>query len=509
MAIARGARAKATALTKATASRSWAGFVAMPLLYLAGLGVLVALNFAHRSLWGQLIYAVTITTAVVWAFGRVICKRFDMPPISPQRSLLWAVFGLAAIPVAVAHRPWGLVFLLGLPMLWLAARATSTFLGFPRDTPPSWTGLLGGIAALALFVGLTPRVAAAVTPPRAAPVVTDEDQEDAALARVVRPVLLFDENEARFPVDLRTMIEDGQIETCRAAVGRDPCDTVKQESEFDLGADYVKVEDLRGQRGGGRASTYYYRVVADGDRVYVDYWWYFTRNPTPVGRGVFCTPGIALPGLTCHEHPSDWEGMTVVLGPCRAFGPPCLEWRARRWAPAAARYAQHESVVSYAWRPALVHLWRNVAGRAPLRPVAYVANNSHASYPSACRRSCKQYRRVLGTRISETPHDGRVPWNRNEECTTCLKRVPLTRDGEPALWNAFSGLWGKQDCILAGAYCDASAAPGSPSQQKRYRDPGRSGPWMCLRNPADPFSSALRRCTSADPDHVIPGAGQR
>ena len=65
-----------------------------------------------------------------------------------------------------------------------------------------------------------------------------------------------------------------------------------------------------------------------------------------------------------------------------------------------------------------------------------------------------------------------MPWVYNDVCDGCVLALPLTTEGEPALWNAFPGRWGAQSCILAGAYCDLSGAPKGPSFQERYRDPG-------------------------------------
>ena len=497
-------RFKAVELAKSAAHRRWAGYLGAPLLIVVGLAVLILLNLAHGTLWGQVLYAVAVTTAVVWAAGRVLCRYFEIPVISVPRSFLWATFTVVAFPVAVAHGLRAIVVLFGPLLLWLLAHIGGSDRVAGVRLPP-WSGLVAGMAALTLFVVLSPRVAGAEPPPQAAAVVSEEDQAEAALARRMRPVLLFDENEARFPLDIGAAVASRLVAACRAALGGEPCKIIEREADVDLGADFLSVEDVVGPRGGGPNSAIYYRVARGTDRVYVDYWWYFTRNPTPVAAGLFCAPGFQLPGLTCHEHPSDWEGVTVVLGPCETFGPSCTRFGDRRWAPAAVRYAQHEFLVSYAWRPTLLRLWSGRRNRPVLRPLVFVANNSHASYPQACRQRCKQLRTILGRPVSEAAHDGRVPWERND-CGTCVRRLPLTRDDRPALWNAFGGRWGTQTCILAGSYCDASRAPGAPAKQSRYRDPGQPGPWLCLSRPEDPDARVLRRCTtSADPDAGIPG----
>jgi hypothetical protein len=222
-------------------------------------------------------------------------------------------------------------------------------------------------------------------------------------------------------------------------------------------------------------------------------------------------------GVTCHDHPSDWEGVTVVLGPCPDASRDCVRSEEERYAPLAVRYAQHEHLVSYSW-PALTELWRRVQRREPARPLVFVARDSHASYPVPCSGGCKQYATYplfnadfpfIDEKRDEGSHDGKLAWNYNDSCsqaedgdtaTDCLEPMPITADGLAASWNAFRGRWGRQTCILAGAYCDTSRAPGSPSGQRRYRDPGRRGPWLCLAN----RQPVLDGCGEADPDEEIP-----
>jgi hypothetical protein len=172
-----------------------------------------------------------------------------------------------------------------------------------------------------------------------------------------------------------------------------------------------------------------------------------------------------------------------------------------RLAPQEVRYGQHEHIVSYDWDETLVPLWdslpipRSVAlgaiwmevvtpaiRAAGARPIVFVARNSHASYPNPCFSGCEQEARDL----PEAPHNGAVVWVHNAACDDCVKRLPLTRQGEPALWNAFPGSWGEQSCILAGAYCDLSGAPKGPSFQERYQDPaGDVDETLCFSRSSD------------------------
>jgi hypothetical protein len=195
---------------------------------------------------------------------------------------------------------------------------------------------------------------------------------------------------------------------------------------------------------------------------------------------------LRTPPFTCQEHAGDWEGLTVVLASCETESDPCADIGGKFLEPVAVRYAQHEHVVAYPWNEELEELWRNLpqpmsAALGPVwdsfvlpavaehgtQPVVFIARNSHASYPVACFRSCTQHTRDL----PEGRFDGGQPWTHNGDCEGCLKPLPVTAEGEPALWNAFSGRWGAQRCILAGAYCDLSGAPRGPSLQRRYRDP--------------------------------------
>jgi hypothetical protein len=473
------------------------GFV----LFLLAFGALVGLNLSLRAwgLWGDLAFALIVTTLVLWALTRATRpllgrnKEFRAFP----RAVSATVLVLVGFPVAFVTWPIGAV-LLALPLLAWGVIVLVRRLGDARQErtrpqpdagghlPPLWPAALAGVGLVLLFVALRPSISPADTVPRAVPAAQLEEA-DADLADRFRPLLFFDSGEQRYPLDIEDAIGDGRIKMCRSGVRGDDCQELESATQIDDSFSYLEVSDAPPpRRGGDDGSAYYYHVVRKGQTVYVDYWWFYSRNPSPVAGEVFCGPGLRTPPFTCQEHAGDWEGLTVVLQPCPVESGTCVSVGGDLFAPVAVGYAQHEHVVSYPWVAELEQLWSDLprptsAALAPVweefvlpsavrngaRPLVFVARNSHASYPTACFRNCKQQTRDL----PEGRFDGGQPWTHNGDCDDCLKPLPLTTAGDPALWNAFSGRWGAQRCILAGAYCDLSGAPRSPSVQGRYRDP--------------------------------------
>ena len=178
-----------------------------------------------------------------------------------------------------------------------------------------------------------------------------------------------------------------------------------------------------------------------------------------------CAPGFSVTDVDCFDHESDWEGVTVEVG---ADGEP----------PPYVFYAQHSNVVRLSWGE-LKAGWRGlrqkslVDARNAHHPLVFVARASHASYRNPCSdQACFEY----GSVLPEGEHNGAGAWSGNEDTVcagVCLKPLPITRDGEPATWNAFSGPWGTQKCILAGTFCDRGEAPYSPAYQWRYKNVGK------------------------------------
>jgi hypothetical protein len=498
--------------TRAVAIR-WAIAI---LLFLVALLLLAAMNFLLRGsgLWGDLGFAIIITTAVFWALRRlahVFLVEGDIKAL--PRAFATTIFVLVGVPVAWVTKPAGLVLLL-LPVgIWALAQLVYSLRdGKARkaaareagpEAPPAdraqrkkrypifWQAEVAGVLLLGIVLFVAPNVGSPDQVALAVPAADLEGgEQDLAVAREFQPLLFFDSGERRYPLDIQDAIAANRMKMCRKAVGDDNCTVVESAEQIDEGQDYLELEEAANTpRGGGETSAIYAHVVRGGDLVYVDYWWFYSINPSPVADKVFCGPGFRWPPYTCQQHAGDWEGLTVVLGPCSEGDDDCEVVGDESLAPEEVRYGQHEFVVAYDWGE-LKRYWATLAvpraaqsvqdawedlvlpaiGAAGSRTIAFAARNSHASYPNPCFGSCNQVTRSL----PEGQRNGSVPWVHNESCDECVKPLPLTREGEPALWNAFPGHWGEQHCILAGAYCDLSGAPKGPSTQERYENPGEA-----------------------------------
>ena len=305
--------------------------------------------------------------------------------------------------------------------------------------------------------------------------------QDMALAARHRPALFFSSDE-RFanPLNIDKLLSSGKLKLCgdRGQALGYLCDAISSPSQLNNGAHHL-VFDVRDLVGTAVDSTIYVNVRRTGNRhdnaVFLDYWWYFPHNPTGAGKGAFCGAGFVLAGVTCHDHQSDWEGVTVVV-----------DEDAESLAPTAVHYAQHDGVARYEW-DALQKLWdrgdrkRFGAGiDTTLRPLVFVAEGTHASYPRSCSKRKCPIPNVPGISplqtksLKENTHDGTRAWAGNDDAacrSICLDALP-TRGPErdPARWNAFLGRWGVPNCVM-GVICTQTRPPQSPSEQGRYERP--------------------------------------
>jgi lysophospholipase L1-like esterase len=305
----------------------------------------------------------------------------------------------------------------------------------------------------------------------------DTSEAELALAAQHRPALFFDRGERyRTPLNVDQLLTSGKMRLCdRGQDVRTLCAEIDESADLHNGADHIAFDpdELAEVR---NDTTIFVNVTRSGNAhrnaIYLDYWWYLPDNPSGSGGGAFCGAGFVIAGITCHDHQSDWEGITVIL-----------DGDSRSSSPTAVAYAQHGGVTRYTWR-ALQELWdRGDRARfaegidTTRRPLVFVAQGTHASYPRSCAHDKCTVGGVPGIEakrpFKENRHDGREPWfgNHDERCASiCLDALPTRRNGEPARWNAFDGFWGSTKCAF-GLFCSSSQPPRAPAAQRRYDFP--------------------------------------
>jgi lysophospholipase L1-like esterase len=314
-----------------------------------------------------------------------------------------------------------------------------------------------------------------------------ESDQLLALAARHRPALFFDSGEEdHTPLNIDRLIASGKMRLCERGEGAGAfCTLVDASADLHNRATNLAFDpDELAQE--TTPTTIYVNARRTGNgpdnAIYLDYWWYLARNPGGGVGGALCGPGFVIAGVTCFDHQSDWEGVTVILDGDARGGP-----------PVAVTYAQHEFRVRYTWE-ALDQAWDSPSpGREGVRtrfgkgintgarPLVFVARGTHASYPIPCREvECPDSPSILDvpfpTPSSEKRHNGGRPWagNKEEDCQRLCLEAFATRDGGRvrARWNAFSGRWGSPTCVLGlSKICTGTNPPKSPGFQDRYEKP--------------------------------------
>ena len=370
-------------------------------------------------------------------------------------------------------------------------RATLTYALLQHPSPAqldAWrrplsgvTGRAGDALALADLGGATATeaelgVRAATQSPTAA--------ADLALGIAHRPILRFDRHEPVFrPLDVDALFAKGDIRMCEGGQKiRSRCVHVHDGGDLQAGFNHLAFDShtLATAKVPSRIYVHATRVLPDTSArqdntglIYLDYWWYLPDNPAHSGSGAFCGPGFDIGGVTCFDHQSDWEGVTVIVDASDPAGP-----------PVAVNYAEHAGSVRYSWA-ALQELWRQTRverlapeGALAARPLVFSARGTHASYPVACDKQSCPRNSVPGIRdtaaLQDKPHDGAIPWSgiTDDSCAgACVAALPTRRGGtEPEGWSAWRGEWGTANCVM-GIFCASDSPPESPGRQSRYRHP--------------------------------------
>lgn len=392
------------------------------------------------------------------------------------------------------------------PARWMALadrvepRATPTYalLDHPTDRQlEAWRGPLSGPTGRAGdTLPLTAVPADATTPePKLGLLAATQSATataDLALAVAHRPILRFDSHEpVPRPLDIDALFQTGDISMCEGGQKIRPlCVQLHKSDELQTGFNHLAFDTsaLAGENVPSRVYVHVTHTVPQGTRaaglINLDYWWYLPDNPAHSGSAAFCGPGFSIAGITCFDHQSDWEGVTVVL-----------DTRDPARAPVAVNYAQHDGSVRYTWA-ALQRLW-HLTRAEPLapadalatRPLVFSARGTHASYPIACGDASCPRNVIPSLRTSDAlqdnPHDGRRPWEgiTDKACAgVCVAQLPTRRNGsEPEGWNAWPGAWGTANCVM-GIFCASAQPPRSPGRQFRYQNPACTSAAFDLRN---------------------------
>ena len=305
-----------------------------------------------------------------------------------------------------------------------------------------------------------------------------------------RPLLLFDRDEPfDRPLDVDGLLATGLVELCPGGEGLlADCRTVH--GAGDLRNEFGNLRfDTKAVAGADVATRVYVHAVTRADRTYLDYWWYLPDNPARSARGAMCGAGLVIPEITCFDHQSDWEGVTVVLD--TASGE-----------PVGVHYAAHDRVVDVPWgcsRPRGARRATPAGRRRGRHPLVFVARGTHAAYPVACDEPpCA----AKGTLFDDNAHAAARRGRANTDCAgPCVGALP-TR-GRPRRRRAGTGSTapGGRPCASRG--CTARARPRRAPPADRAATGGRGASRTARgRSPRSSRSSAPRRprdCPGAAP----------
>jgi hypothetical protein len=314
------------------------------------------------------------------------------------------------------------------------------------------------------------------------------------LAARFRPWLKFDSAEPWRPLNVDYMFNEGTHRFCTREARGSKCVPIHDAAAFNRlagdahagAATYVDIagEDVTDYHGPaqcrplldcdrGERSAIYYHVTESNNRFYVDYWWFLRFNHFPRSLpGFSCRSEFARKQSICDEHEGDWEGVTVVTRPEDNHHVDYVV------------YAAHKGTFRYSPSPKSL-----VDGT---RPIVYLAQGSHAAYPSDCAGTCHQPPELAAAGLIDLPegrYDGKSSWGRNaDRCEpnaqgSCLQS--LTRQH----WTAWAGQWGAGCAGACGGAIDANS-PRSPGVQARYQTP-----WCSSQNGLFTCDGRSLRCS--------------
>jgi hypothetical protein len=155
------------------------------------------------------------------------------------------------------------------------------------------------IGLLTSFASRTTSLPENVRPPLRAV----ESPQKRKLALAFRPLLFFDSKETFVPLDIDRLVGDERVLACHSV---SDCDRIGSVSEINNSYSFLRLNEEvlpPGDRRAAKHSAIYYHFSADANRAFLDYWWYFSSNPSPELQDFLCGPGTLWIGIVC-GHPS-------------------------------------------------------------------------------------------------------------------------------------------------------------------------------------------------------------
>ena len=361
-------------------------------------------------------------------------------------------------------------------------------------------------------IGLVVKQALDAAPAPSAP--TSFRRRMLALATRFRPYLFLDSDEPWRPLDVDRLLAEGWHRVC-SSPEESPCPTLSSAAALKrtgltagTSRPFLRVNGLTGldaklfrsldricRRIECAPQRIYYHASQDPDYIYLDYWWYLRFDDSPGGSS--------------GDHQSDWEGVVVAVD------------RRDLSTFAWVGFAEHKGIWRYL-RATLSCDGLEVQGscgtedaRFGHRVNVFIANGTHAGYPTSCDPKrhtrfrwrghfCRQVTFVpyvggiTRLHVPEASTDGGLPWTFNERPSALSPLGP---------WAAWGGFWDPTEHVK------------SPAAQPRYRDPRRMSDTPCPPDGCDyvaphGFERACRgwfgldsMATACDAEVVGSGAG--
>jgi hypothetical protein len=297
------------------------------------------------------------------------------------------------------------------------------------------------------------------------------DSDNMRLARDFRPYWLFDTSESFKPLNIESFFADSTVRWCRFA-GSDSCHRVtsvhdamkasldvaasqRDKNHFDIPGEQGSEDNYTGDDSGVKRAVYVNVSVKGGYRL-LDYWAFYRYNHAPYHDFFY------------DEHEGDWEGLTVAL-PQGATHPSTFSF---------VSFAEHANRFRY-----LPDVLRCDGGNGcdghSSHINAYVADGTHATYPSPCRavatgnsNALYQFHLCAQSAAHDIPafgyqnlpeggFDGRQPWRNNGRRDVVLPVPDALPDRFTGAFTNWPGNWNSETRIQVD----------SPGNQERYQQP--------------------------------------